>query len=57
MRNSTVKSILIHTAEDMEDTESAHLDYNLDIMAAEQDGFPIILHTVKDLILLRGGVK
>jgi hypothetical protein len=40
MRNSTVKSILIHTAEDMEDTESAHLYYNLDIMAAEQDGLP-----------------
>ena len=38
MRNSTVKSIIIHSAVDMEDSENAHFEWNPDITFANHDG-------------------
>ena len=38
MRNSTVKSLLIHTAVDMEDSEDAHIACNADLTLAHNDG-------------------
>ena len=38
MRNSTVKSLLIHTAVDMEDSEGAHIACNADLTLAHNDG-------------------
>ena len=38
MRNSTVKSLIVHSAIDMEDSANAHFFWNPDIHAAHHDG-------------------